>query len=192
MLPPIDEGLWPDAQSVASWPEMAAGCAAAPTVNCCSMTPRTHINGAPLRPSLMELQRMRAASTPVDVADGASLLGVARRRRPVRTAATYCAAFAMATLLVAVGGVIALTMLEHPPWPLALDSPTWLTAWLIATLAEAGGASLCLCAIVAASERPCQAAFWMALCLVGGSLGMCTYLLVRLLRHGTLRLATSR
>ena len=181
----MDDGVWPDAQSVASWPEMAAGCAN-PACGHASAVPRNTINGAPLRPSLLELQQQRAE---LGEAVGASLLGVARRRRPVRTLGTYAAAAAVSTLLVVVGAIDALTFLEHPLWLLSFDSPEWLMAWLLAAVAQASSACLCLCGIVAASERPCQAALWIALCLVSGTFGMCAYLLTRLLRHGTLRLA---
>ena len=106
----------------------------------------------------------------------------------MRTVLSYAAACLMCLILVAVSGLLALTFLEFFPWPLQLDSPEWLFAWLLAAIAEARGASLCMCSIVAASERPCSAVVWIALCLAGGTPGTCVYLIARLLRHGTLRL----
>lgn len=189
----MDERLdvWPDAQSVASWPEIAAANNAPPHCCCTSATtPRAHINGAPLRPSLLDMQRARTDGDAAAV--GASLLGSSRRRQPIRTATTYVVAFCVCVVLIAVVGVLALTVLEFPPWPLQLNSPAFLTAWLVAAVADACGATICLCLIVAASERPCAAALWVALCLAGGTPAICVYLLVRLLRHGTLRLTAAQ
>ena len=182
--------VWPDAASVASWPEIAANNNQLPPHCCCTSaaTPRGHLHGTPHRPSLLDMQRAAADGDAV----GASLLGSVRRRQPIRTAGTYIAACLLCLVLVAVAGMIALTVLEFFPWPLRLDSPEWLMAWLIAAIAEARGASLCMCSIVAASERPCAAVVWVAICLAGGTPGTCVYLVARLLRHGTLRLTVAQ
>jgi len=88
------------------------------------------------------------------------------------------------------GCVLTLTLLEHPLWRVvrnleifALDGRS---TWLLMAAFDAFGARLCFCGIVASSERPCQAVVWIALCLIGGTPALCAYLLVQLMRSGTL------
>ena len=188
MAPVPEDGLvWPSRPaSIASWPEIAAGGAAPP---CCAPP---HAQNNALRPSLLELQRASCGSDGVgEVAVGASLLGSTRRRRAEPSCWAHCLACALAALMIAIAGLLILTLIEHPLWSLDWSSPSSTAAWMLVAAAEAYGACLCLCSIVAASERPCVAFLWILVCLVVGTPAMCAYLLTRALRHGTVRLAAT-
>ena len=185
---PEDGLVWPSRPaSIASWPEIAAG-GAAPA--CCAPA---HAQNNALRPSLLELQRASCGGSDGvgEVAVGASLLGSTRRRRADPSCWAHCLACALAALMISVAGLLILTLIDHPLWSFEWDSPTWTAAWMLVAAAEAYGGILCLCSIVAATERPCAAFLWILVSLVVGTPAMCAYLLTRALRHGTVRLAAT-
>jgi hypothetical protein len=178
--------------SVASWPEIAAAHHSVSFE--LGGAPCAHRGHAPLHAMPSVLEELHSAR---GMQDGEALLGT-RRRPPSHSLATYSCAFAMGAMVIAVVCALVLTLLEHPlPWERLREVIDLLgqntsadAAWLLAAAADGVGARLCLCAIVAASERPCAAVVWVALCLVGGTPAMGSYLLLRLLRHGTIALRT--
>ena len=191
---------WPDvdinvrrAASIASWPEIAAG--GGHTLQLPSDTPpgrpsHTH------RPSLVELQRLRAdgRNSPDHQAEAAStLLGARRRPTGPSSCVVYSAASVASVLMVGTAAFHTLTMLEHPAYKLYWYDTSWSTAWLLSAAVEVAGARLCACGIVIASERYCCGSlFWVAVCLIAGTPGLCGYMLWRLMRHGSLSLKSER
>lgn len=170
-----------DVQSIASWPEL--------TVPKYPAAPRP---GLPLglRPSdhgaLFDDSHgvLHARHLPAS-------LGRRRRRHRFYLVSwlTYAEAFGICTIMVGCAAVLVDAWLEHPLLPLRWRSADWLAAWLIAATANAFGCCLCFCAIVIPSERSrASATAWCLLCLIGGPPACSLYILLRLLRHGSLSL----
>lgn len=173
-------------QSLASWPELATGTES-----------RLTSGRLMMRPSLVELQRLRPALK----AGGGS---VARGRAKLRVNLML---LLYALTAVSIGGLLAITFWQHPLHHLEMlnglnitaigsHQPrrsqvrllTWCRAWLLTLAADHLGSSLCIASIIVASEPPCRAALWVCGSFVIGSPASLLYLLLRLHTVGSVRL----
>lgn len=75
-----------------------------------------------------------------------------------------------------------------PPSPNSLE---WCRSWLWTTVADYYGAALAICGVILSTERPPYSFAWAAGCLFLGTPVCCFYAAFRLLRHGSLRLASN-
>jgi len=91
-------------------------------------------------------------------------------------------------LSVACALALGRTMSLQPLYPFKTDSLSWLTAWLWMTIIDYYGATIPLCAIIFASERPVVAVLWSLACLLLGCPFCIIYVAVRALRFGSIRL----
>ena len=97
-------------------------------------------------------------------------------------------------------GVLGFTVFAHlcvvcyhyPLFPFSPEDIDWSNAWLMMTVLDYYGSTLCMCAIAFYSE----ANFWVALlwstlfCLLGSPF-VCTWCVWRLLSHNSLKLSSS-
>jgi len=92
-------------------------------------------------------------------------------------------------LLVATLTGISLTCYHYPLFPFQTDNLDWSVAWLLATVVDYYGSTLCLSGIVLASESSwiVGVAWVLGFCLLGSPL-CCLWVILRLVRGGTLRI----
>ena len=162
---------WPDdIQSVASWPTLQDG---RPVLQAGHLSqPSSHA------PALAELQRLKGGGR-------RSALRHISSAKVVRNVAV--ATYAAIGLGFAV--LLSITLWDQPLFPFRLKSVDWCRSWLVTTVADYYGASLCLCGVIVASEKHWQAALWVSGCCLLGTPVCCAYVISRLLRHHTLQLA---
>lgn len=193
--------LWPDAASVASWPELSSQPhdAAAPPV---PHKLRSVAEHGVLRPSVLELQRLSAAegvgrhhASTSNTA--ATLVSMRRRRAGSGAGGGYGslgrsgAAFALAAVMVACAGSYGYAAWQRRPWPPVFGDAEWSGVWLFAAIVDIAGARACFCAIVLSSGHKCRSTgLWVALCVTLGTPAIALYLVLRLLSHGSLRLTS--
>jgi heme/copper-type cytochrome/quinol oxidase subunit 3 len=84
---------------------------------------------------------------------------------------------------------IAYTYTNHPLFPLQTDSLDWSLAWLLASVFDYYGSTICLCAIIVSTEERSQAIVWCLLCLLLGSPFCCVYIALRLRAKKTIALS---
>ena len=86
--------------------------------------------------------------------------------------------------------ILTKTLMAYPMLPFQPNDADWSYNWLITTIADYYGAALCLCGIAIASERElAHGLLWSAgFCLLGTPV-CCAWVVSRLVRHGSLRMA---
>jgi len=84
---------------------------------------------------------------------------------------------------------ISITCYNHPLFPTQIDRLDWAAAWLKATVADYYGSSLCFSGIVLSSEPSWTVGcIWVAAFCLAGSPACCLWVILRLLRRGSLKL----
>ena len=85
--------------------------------------------------------------------------------------------------------VLVKTLMKHPLYPFQPESAAWSFAWLMTTIFDYYGAALCLSAVVVSSEKRAHGVLWsLGFCLLGTPV-CCLWVIARLLRTGSLRVA---
>ena len=85
--------------------------------------------------------------------------------------------------------VLVKPLLKHPLYPFQPDSAAWSFSWLMTTIFDYYGAALCLSAVVLSSEKRVHGLLWsFGFCLLGTPV-CCCWVISRLLRTGSLRIA---
>merc|ERR1711865_1255448 len=88
--------------------------------------------------------------------------------------------------------VLVVTMIQHPLFPLQLESAAWASSWLITTCVDYAAAAVCLCGIVLATESTLAGLLWSFAMLCLGSVFSCSYLVYRAMTHQSLSLGTAQ
>ena len=84
---------------------------------------------------------------------------------------------------------ISITCYNYPLFPTQIDRLDWAAAWLKTTVADYYGAALCFSGIVLSSERRWTVGcVWVAAFCLAGSPACCLWVILRLLRTGSLKL----
>lgn len=96
-------------------------------------------------------------------------------------------------LFAAALGTISYTLYNYPLFPFQTDDLDWSVAWLMTTIIDFYGSTLCLAGIVLASESSwLSGILWTAgFCLLGSPV-CCVWVILRLARQGSLRIETPR
>ena len=96
---------------------------------------------------------------------------------------------AYTTLFLITLGTISTTLFRYPLFPLQSDDLDWSVAWLVATVVDYYGSTLCFSGIVIASESTwLQAILWTAGFCLAGSPICCIWMMLRVYKTGSLRL----
>ena len=133
-----------------------------------------------LQPSLLEMQRLKGGYY------GSRRIAWARSQSWARGLGYML----YATLGVCFGAGLVFSLVHYPLYPPRPHSVEWLRVWLLATVADYYGAALCLCGVIFATEVPLHGLLWSVGCCLFGTPCCCAYVMIRLLRHGTLRLVS--
>jgi Protein of unknown function (DUF1475) len=84
---------------------------------------------------------------------------------------------------------ISITCYNYPLFPTQIDRLDWAAAWLKATVADYYGSTLCFSGIVLSSEPSWTVGcIWVAAFCLAGSPACCLWVILRLLRRGSLKL----
>lgn len=97
-------------------------------------------------------------------------------------------ALGFAALGVVCAALLCNTLARYPLFPLQTQSLDWSLAWLATTVVDYYGSTLCLVAVIVASERTVVAVLWSLGCLLLGSPFCCAYMALRVLRHRSVAL----
>lgn len=87
--------------------------------------------------------------------------------------------------------VLVRTLTAFPMLPFQPSSAPWCKAWLATTVFDYYGAALCLCGVILSTERQkLQGILWSLGCCLLGTPVCCLWVVQRLLRGGSLRIAS--
>jgi len=82
------------------------------------------------------------------------------------------------------------TLMKNPIFPFKTESLQWCRSWLYTTIVDYYGACLALCAVILSSEPKWVGIGWSLGCCFFGAPVCCAWVVLRVLRHGSLRLST--
>lgn len=91
---------------------------------------------------------------------------------------------------IAFGAAFTVTTIKYPLAPVLLNDAAWSSAWLLTTIGDYYVQSLCLCAIIFATEDFKSALAWSCGILFLGSGFSCGYMVWRCFKYGTLQLTS--
>lgn len=112
----------------------------------------------------------------------------AKRRNEKMSRSTLPLVFYGVLLLVTLGA-IASTLYRYPLFPLQTDDLDWSVAWLVASVVDFYGSTLCFAGVVISSEDTWRSGIlWvLGFCLLGSPV-CCLWVVIRLVGTGSLRL----
>lgn len=121
-----------------------------------------------------------------------SLKSAAKRRNGITAMAQSSSKLPLlfyGALLLVTLGAIASTLYKYPLFPLQTEDLDWSVAWLVASVVDFYGSTLCFAGIVLSSEETWRSGIlWvLGFCLLGSPV-CCLWVVIRLLRTGSLRL----
>ena len=169
--------MWPDCASTTSWPELGASAHQERTHRCFA--------DRAVRPSILELQMLNGMPRPRDERGS---------RRCTRTCIRFRVVVMLwfvAAVAIASCGMFAAAWLKQPLLPPQFEDVSWNQTWLVVALSYHLGSCICFCTIICTSESGWRAALWVSCCFTLGTPAIAVYVLLRLLSHGSVHLASS-
>jgi hypothetical protein len=94
-----------------------------------------------------------------------------------------------AALALSFAAILTRTLVNHPIFPFQPNSAAWSYSWLMTTIFDYYGAALSLCAVILSSENRVPGILWSLGCCLLGTPICCFWIISRILRNGSLRIA---